>query len=776
MKLFFKHLLKSTKKRPLQPLILLVTLVLSVTVMCSVLTLHSAISDERYLMEEARLGRAEIEISLSSSSDSRFMFAEDAVRIVGENAKVSGYYEVILSVGEEGIVSAAAVDYDTVSDIFDIEFTEYIGLEENDRGISAFISADFAEENQLSAGDRFGATLLGREVEYIVSGIARREFIKRFDVLLDITGVVKILASESPFAAALGDSFRPCNTILIDLADGDDIEEAVRALSNDPAFEGRNIRDVSVKGYGKGNRDMISAIIRFAIVLSSIMTAVVAYSSFSILASERREENNSFILAGARPSFMCFVQYAEAAVYWLIGAPLGLLLTLPALRFIKEYAGFKYSKVNLTLQNALISTAFMLIAVLCSASVFVLLGKNKKPFVIKGVAALVFAAVAAIMYLLTFAVPLSAKLIVGMISAIVLLLLIFCSAALLFRFILGVVNGKRDKDLINSGKIPGTSYHYSLKNLHNLPVMHGIVRMLSLLVGAFLCISYTVNSLNGNLYLLENLFESEHIILNGTERCYERVLECESVDRAHRLYYAEAEYDNGIRTNLLSVSDIDAFSETLKVTHQPEGREAVISYIEAKAMSLEVGDSFVIKQNSTEIELRVAEIVRTGMVFVLFDCESFGIDYSMLLPEAKAGYSSSEQLSEISARTADEAAAIIGSDKLADMVTESTLIYINSGNLLLGAITVFSLIGIFNTFLECYRSRKEEFAMYYSAGMSKSGIRRLKLSEILTAVGFSLIFGVLGFLVIMPVINQTMTANSYDAYENFVAWLVSLAA
>ena len=80
--------------------------------------------------------------------------------------------------------------------------------------------------------------------------------------------------------------------------------------------------------------------------------------------------------------------------------------------------------------------------------------------------------------------------------------------------------------------------------------------MMSLVIGAAMCISFVVNSLSGNLYLSTHLVKSEYTILNASERCYNRVLECESVESVDRLYYEMADYESGVNTNFISVSDV----------------------------------------------------------------------------------------------------------------------------------------------------------------------------------------------------------------------------
>ncbi len=774
MRLFFKHLFRSVRSRPVQPIILLVTLILSVAVSVCVLTMRSAIFDEKYYSEEESLGSADVKITLNSGSSSRFMFTDDVRRIIGEECSVAGYYEIILTRDTEGVFPTAAVNFEDIDDIFRLEFTEYGGINESSRDSSAFVSADFAEANGLSLGESFTAGLFGKEKTYKVVGISERSFIGRFEVLVDISGVVKALASESAFAAALGDGFRPCNTILIDLPEGADVTAAIDLLLSDGAFADRSIENVSSKGYADSGEDMLGAIVNFAIVLCCIMTSVVAYSCFSILAAERNEENYSFVIAGAKPSLLYLMQYCEVVIYWLVGSVFGVALTIPGLRLVKELIGFKYASAELTAANAALSVSFLLLSLLLTVTFFLASGNRRRENSLKGFYLLPIAALCALLYLLTYLVPLDLKKGVGMATAVVLLLLGFLASGRILRALVGFINQKREAASAKRGVVSSPALHYSLKNLLTVRQLHSAAKMLTLLLSTVMCICYTVNSLNGNFYLANNLFRGEYVVLNGTARCYERVSECESVKSVDRLYFSEGEYDNEIKTNLISMSNISAFDDEVKITHQPRGDEAVISYAEAKALSLEVGDRFTVKRNDVELNLRVAEIVRSGIFFVLFDCEHFGIDYTMLIPNAADGVSSEELLGEISAATAEEVASVVKADAVGQSRVDSVIIYVRTGNILLATISVFALIGIVDTFIECYRSRKEEFSMYRAAGMSKRRVRRMMLLEILLALSFAFLLGVAVFFLAVPVIGETMLSICFDVKENFFAWIESL--
>ena len=107
MKLFFKHLIRSIGKRPLQPIIIILTIALSFLVCASALTIKSSLSDEMSKMNEASYGSSDIVIKLNSNSKSRFMFDTEAERVLNGKANAVGTYELIFLLNGESTMARA---------------------------------------------------------------------------------------------------------------------------------------------------------------------------------------------------------------------------------------------------------------------------------------------------------------------------------------------------------------------------------------------------------------------------------------------------------------------------------------------------------------------------------------------------------------------------------------------------------------------------------------------------------------------------------------------
>ena len=217
MKLFFKHLFGSIKKRPLQPFILLFTFLLAITVCASVLTLGECLDYEVSSEQTVKYGNADFTVGISAHSSSRFVFTEDVKKIVGEDILVAGIYELPLFWGKEkNLVLGVATDFAEIGNVFKLKFSEYGIITSATIDESAIITRKFATEKGLSVGDLFVANVLGYEKSYTVQAISEQPLIATYDVMVNISGVMQLLANDSLLVSALGDSFKPCSVVYVE--------------------------------------------------------------------------------------------------------------------------------------------------------------------------------------------------------------------------------------------------------------------------------------------------------------------------------------------------------------------------------------------------------------------------------------------------------------------------------------------------------------------------------------------------------------------------------
>ena len=288
MKLFFKHLLNSIKKRPLQPFILIFTLILAVMVCASSISLGGRIGNEVNERKIVTNGGADFTVKVSSSSKSRFMFADDAEKILNGKAKVSGIYELPLFLGQEkSTFFAVATDF-LDADIFNLEFIEYQAINKSEINEVALVSKSFLEKNALSIGDNFTADVLGYQKTYKIVGVSEKQFLASYDVFINVSGVMQLLAEDSLLVSALGEKFKPCNTLYVDVLEGFTEQECISILKESKDFSDKDFALVKEED---GDLNALGSLVYVFILLTLLLSATVVFCCFYIISSNRAEEN-----------------------------------------------------------------------------------------------------------------------------------------------------------------------------------------------------------------------------------------------------------------------------------------------------------------------------------------------------------------------------------------------------------------------------------------------------------------------------------------------------
>ena len=762
MKLFFKHLLRCIKKSPLQPVVLLFTLILSFALCVSCFSTRAALTEEEKISVKETLGDADLKISLSSSTASRFIFEDEIKDILGENIRSTGHYDLIVSLDSKEMSFAAAVDFSEISNFFSFEFSEYSAPTKSEVASTIFVTRSFAKEHGLSLGSNIRLSLFGESRAYTVKGISEKPFLSEYDTLVDIGGVVRLVAGESAFAPILDDSFKPFSTLYVILPEGMDAEAAAELLRQSDAFSSRRVEVAKNISSGVASADVLNLTIDFCVILSCILASAVCFCCFSILSSERAEENTVFSLAGAKPSLLNSLQYAEILMYWAIGAVPGILLAIPLNFIIGSYSGLRFAYPEITLSSVFISLFILLCSMLMTATLFVLT-KGRKAKLLSSRAALLLALLPSIfLYATVFILPRRTKLPFGIISVAVLIFLLFLVSGPAFSALAYISSKKAEKT-----QRPVSAY--ALKNLHSLKSLHNTSRLCAVITCIIICISLLLIGGNKNLSLSREIFSEEYAVISATERCEKKMLEADSVASLERVLFIPGSEQASGTVNLISVSSADILGENLNVKELPENDGAILSLDNARALSVGIGDSIVIRVEEKDLSLRVENIIRSPYSYILFDAQHFGISYNMLLPSAKGGVQMSEFAEEISLIAATEAAAVVQTAELFEEKTVVIGIYLSCARLLLSMISIFAFVGLFDNLYESYRSRREEFKLYCLAGMTDREIKKMKLSEISLCLIWGVISGVIFAAVILPMLNNTLLSRNFDLISNLIA-------
>ena len=772
MRLLFKHLVRSMGKKPLQPIILVFTIALAVSTAIFAFTVGDTLRDDIEASQVAKYGNAELTVSVGNSSDSRFLFADDVERLLDDRANVAGAYELPLILGDSGkTVVGMATEFDSVCTVFYFEFVEYGRVTEGSLGDVAFISSKLAKEMDLSVGDTLEVETMGHTRTYRIEGISKNSFLGSYDVMVDICSVMRIFADNSLVFAAIGDDFKPCSKIYVDLTecDGLDVEDAVTLLSADPRFADKTFTDVRGIEGRMVRSGVVDLIVDFAVALAVLLSAVITFCCFYILANERAEENLVLSFSGARPKVLGRMQYAETLIYWLFGAPLGLLGAIPLTRLISHFVPLKYIEVSIRPITVLKSVLVVLLG--CSLTVAFFLLTNKRlrrtgnKHKLAGFSSTVGLLIAlgllfGAMYLLTPVI----RFLLYIITVAVLVALIFAVVPPLLQRLIFLTD-KRSRGVASPSAL---AFRYALKNVCSLKLFHNIARLCALIVAIVLTIGLMFACVQGHISLIEGAFDADYAVLNATDSCYEKVLACEGAGSVHKFHLTNSDL-----TTIVSADDVSAFSESLHIERLPVGNEAMVSSGIANMLDIEIGDPFSITLDGQDYELVLAGIGKSGTNYVAINCEDLGVPYNMILVKGGESVSRADLLASLSEATSTELTAIVSVDTLFENLIDSMQIYMSAGKILLFIFVVFSLIGVADALYESARARREEFGLYRLAGMSPRTLRRMKTAEFAIAIAFGIAIGLLIFVISAFASNQGMTGRGFELFLGLKALLTA---
>lgn len=766
MRLFFKHLLRSIVKRPLQPIVLVFTMMLSVAVSIMALGLGEYATKETQMLQLAQYGNSDVAVSLSSTSQSRFMFTDQLRDVLGDDSKVAGIYEFPMLMNESGDTAiGVAVDFYEINNIFSFDFVQYGDVSTSNVSDVAMISKNFAESRELSLGDDLTVSLFGGERQYTVGAISKEQFMGSCDIMVDISGIVRLLAADSVLISAIGTDFKPCSTMYVDLPAGADTRACAELLKANPIFEQNIVEVVADFSESQANLGSLGHVIDIAILLSSILTIAVTFCCFYILAAERTEENAVFKVAGFKSRSLDLMQYAEIILYCIVGSALGMAFSVLLLKFMVAYAGFVYVKASFDIVHAMLSTAILITVCIITVTIFVLSSKVKRKAKKQNSEVLNSVIVSILplsLLIVLFVIPCSKSFSVAVACIMTLLLALFFVSPVLLKWVMKRICSVTDKSDESSSGFVKPSLKYAAKNLSSVKVLHNFSRLVALLTAIVVFSMLILLSIPGFVEVKLNTYSGDYLIMNSTESCYNKVRECESVERVNKLYVSG-------ESNFVSVEDISAFSDEIDIDTLPKGNEVVLSYPQAMSRDAKVGEDIIIEFEEKELKLRVIDIVQTSSNFILFDCEHFGASYNMLLVDGKDDISSSKLRQEIVESTALEFAAMASVDSLFETKLHTVEFYAKSGYVLLFTLIIFSMIAMIDNLGQSYRSRKEEFELYRYSGMSASTVKRMKFFEVLWALLFGILLGLTISVIGAFVIQRGLLTVKYDTFRNFFA-------
>lgn len=770
MKLLLRHIIRSIRKKPLQPIIIVLTLSLAMATSIFAFTIADTMESEVNATQMAKYGNAGLAISVGNTSDSRFLFADDVIDVLGESAIAVGCYEIPLILEGTGSTTVAvATEFEQINSLFDIEFLEYGKVTEGSVGDVAFISLHFAQTHQLSIGDSLQVETMGYMQSYRIEGISKLPLLAQYDVMVDISSLVRAFASNSLLFAAIGEDFKPCSKVYVNFdacEQFEDLSQVVKTLKSDSRFADKNFEDLDSIEKKQVNLEELKIVIKFAVALAALLSAVVIFCCFYILASERAEENQALVYAGAVPRLLNTMQYTEILLYWTVGVPLGILAAIPLVKFIPFFVDVQYALPSVRALSVFKSVLILLSVCLLTTAFFIITGKRARRtgttnMTVSGKWIIYLLLLIAALFAMMYLVPAMPRFVLFIISMAAIIALIFVATPILIRRIASAI----ERRMRNVNKPSSIALRYALKNICSLKLLHNIVRLFALILAIILTVSMILICVCGQIKEQRHVFNADYVVFNATDNCYQKAQACQSTQAVYRAYLMPADIGT-----VVSADDPLVYADWFNIDRQANGNEAIVSSGISNARDLKVGDTFAVDLGGTEYEFVVSQIKKSASNYIAINCDDVGIPHNMLLVKGKDGVPSAELLGELSQATASELAPIVEAGDLLERFINAVQTYVDSVKILLVVFVFFSLIGMIDISYESLRARREEFELYRLAGMEKRELRLMKVFEFTISMLFGIVIGLGAFAIWAFAVNRGMSAYGMEVLLGILSW------
>lgn len=763
MKLFIKHLFRGILYRPLQPIILILTLSVSLGISLVAMGTRGAIEAELAGEQSAAYGDADLTVSQNSTSASRFMFPKD-VESVLEGASAVGVYELPMyhPVRDETLFGAA-VEFSQIGKIFSLSFSEYHPLSEQNVSDAIFLSRAVADSLGIGLGDQITVQALGYEKVYTVFGISELPFLSDFGAIVDIRGIVKLLAEHSVLVSALGEEFRPASTIYIKLPDGLSVATATQILSQTDSFSGKTFTDVAGRTQREANADVLAPVVDIAVLCSSLLSLAIGFACLYILSRVRSEENAAFIAAGARPLYLYLFQYGEMLVYLTAATAIGIPVSTPILRLLTSLSGFRYADPAVTPSNCIAAVAILLLTGALTVTAFIVserLRARTQKRTLKIKSRQVFIASGALLIpllLLLHIAPPALHLSLAVVAVLVLLLSVF----LLMPTLLSRIGEYGER-------IKSAPLSLALKNIGEVKVLHNAARLVALITALTLILACPIQSSVEYIKTARGMIDSDLLVLGATDRTQKALKNAEGIGSVSGLFVSTVTQSDGSSVFAIGTQDIAILSDTMGVTQVPAEGEVIISKGQAVSLSLSVGDSYEMILEGERHVFSVKEITRSGIAYALFDSEALGLPYNMLAVCGNGELTKAALRESAVSSLALEVGTVSDFSAVMKAKTDTIENYVNAAKLLLLIVILFTLIGLADNLYESYRSRREEFSLFSLCGASRSQIRQMKLWELLITLALGALVGLAVALPSILIVFKGLIGNGDDLFINFL--------
>ena len=751
MRIFGKHIFRSIKANPRQPIMITAIVCICTIVMILLVALSISIyKNERgsLLVDE---WTADLEISLKATSDRRLIFEEEIADAVGDRGCVIGQFSLTgLFIPENGgnkyTVEVGAFDILEADSFYNIQYLQYGKFTNNNLKSSTIIAESFADEYSISIGDTVKIKVIGQEFVYTVQAIAKETGImKRKNMLVDISSVRCVLSERSPLIASLSSDFNPYTRAHVKVNDGLDVDEVKAELEAMSLFADKT---VEIAG-NYAEKNYTATIFTITLVIPAILLLIVAafitVSTFDLLQKQRRKEAILFKIVGADTRQISLMLYIESAVYGLVGGLLGTIIATSLADPINRLYKFKYFPLHFGIRDVIIGVlSSLLYAIICT---FIYEKKYKDgnisdalkdrginmgsgifgKMVVLGAAVILLAVTTALLptdarYIGAFSLLFAVVLFVYMMTP--------CAISAYSALISRVLSKRR--------RVAG-DFIIGAKSCSNSYALCHAGRIITLIITVFLSLISVLSVVTKQLNSYVGIADFEHIGVMADDETKRRVEELEGVVATAEATIAVNVVLNGgkVCTGISATGDIErCFTEDMLPETMPNGNTIALSTGVVKMIGLTVGDTVKCEIGDIPCELILAEIVDANGSFAYYDAEYLGVGHDMLCVVTDG---SDEAYQELVALFDERGVTYLSKGEFFAYFEGRVNAQVVAFKIMLCIMMLMAIVGVFNVIADQRMARRQEFKIMMQNGKTRRGVLALQATEILYLLVFSII-------------------------------------
>lgn len=756
MKLVLKSLARSVRRSPAQSLVLIFTLFLATAVFVVSFVLTQATGREQTMRNESLYGKADLSVTLSVSSPSRFLTATALREQVGEDDVVGGYYALPVSVEGEQTVWGVAADFYTIDRLFDFPFTDYGSVTDGTVNTSVFISRPFALSRGLKTGDSFTVKLLSTKKQYTVQGISAYPFFGQYDFLINASGAIGILAAQVPALAAFDGNNLPYSALFVRLAEEGRATALAGQLRRSPDYAGQIIAV-----HGQGDTDsyavrLLGTVQTVMMALSVCIVTVIVYCSVNIMARKRAEETESLLLVGVPPRMAAVALVMEMAVYLIFGGALGVSASAIILRAVQPAIGFVYAPLRLSVGGALFGVAAVVFVAYAALSFQIAAGNRAR----RGRSAL-FPAIALLLTVVPCICLIFTPVRLHYIFA-------FCAGVALIVLMLGGVPYVMNRGFLRlggavDGHVNSAPLRYAVKNTARVKELHNACRLLCVVLTAVIGMTACFGYGNRQLEVSRSLLDCNYVAINASEASQAAIENLPATQGCAWAYFStDACFADGTDISLVSVDNAQYIAAEYAPQTLPQGDGLLLPRSIAALHGVGVGDPVTVTLGGKDYEFTLSGVTDGASYYGYFDSRYFGLPRNVLLIRAQENSAAYEaELSEI---LSADLALIATPDKLMQGQERFVVAFLGAlavffvCNVLLSAVEVVNLIWF------GYARRRREFSDYALCGMTPSEIKRMIACEMSLFFLLALVVSAAGGGIVCALIDRGMASFGFTLF------------